>query len=919
MAKNPNDSDDQSTPNQVGDFGLSRIAQIANQNRISAEDAADRRRLKDAAGKGINARVEFNEGLPSEARNSLFTRHPELKAKHFRDLADQNRLTNRVRVRAEAAQNRLTSQVVNELGREYSESSINSSINSVANSPEAQQRAMSMTGVPYNDLINQQRKASSRLKTIGEINQALGSVAVNRQGMNQSVYGNIQTNTKEAQGLVSELGVISAALSQQKSLGNDPKSRTSALLQDVAKAQGVSGTDKAYEAAQNLIKSFEKLSEVTDITSNEFKDLQKTTDEARKNFAAAGGDGGRNTRDTFMGYANIAQSGFGAAANAIQQIGVNQRLGQAQNAAEYADFENQKYQTYKAAAGGDIASLMQLSQFSGAEGFGGGLKTASQVAVAAQLAGGITQSSMGAVDIASTLNPVENALSTSAAQERRESGIINVVEGTAVEAVAGSDLIRGVSAGQADLAGRQARLNLSRAVNAVGAEQVQGFRDFSVGMSTAAIGMGSRGEEFLNKSISDSNLNRMASARISPEQMAQMSQMGVASMGSMFNTDQVFTARTNEQRGLGTMQENMQRLSSLSAAGANNPSESLGAITEGAVMKGLDSSKALNAVVDHTASIAAASTGRALGMDTSAAASALLTAGITKDTPNKEAALERSASLQETFNQVGTNANVSFAGMVNTARIGRSTGLGGVSSILASQIDDATLMSMNKDNATAMLTKAGIDVRGKNAPDMVGKLKEDRQMQLLEAGNFGINYDRADTLKRLKSGTALTQDEELGVNQAAGLLGMKTGQKITGDDLKNRILGVNAAVPKESFGPVDVNADKTRASLDKLRTAGFEQLSTAASTAATNLGGAANAIKTLTAAIESLSKEMPGMEKNATTSAGRAAAGGKGMDMNVTGFNTAIDKLDKVLNNVLAKSSLGAGSSDKQRIKAPGP
>jgi hypothetical protein len=130
---------------------------------------------------------------------------------------------------------------------------------------------------------------------------------------------------------------------------------------------------------------------------------------------------------------------------------------------------------------------------------------------------------------------------------------------------------------------------------------------------------------------------------------------------------------------------------------------------------------------------------------------------------------------------------------------------------------------------------------------------------------------------------------------------------------------VTGSVAKEAFGPVNVDNGSTRASLDKLRTTGFEQLSTAAATAATNLGGAAAAIKTLTSAMEGLEKVMPGMEKNATTAAGRAAAGDKGMNVDVTKFNGAIDKLDKVLNNALAKSNLGSGSGDKQRTKAPGP
>ncbi|CAM6003880.1 unnamed protein product [Sphagnum balticum] len=909
MAKDPNNSDNGNTPNQIGDFGLSRLAEIASESRPSAEERELRRKAK-VARKGIDLYDSLEE---------VTRQYEPIQKLQKRNINTLSRTEPRIRIAVEARQQRLTAQAVNTISREFSEQSINSSVNEMSLSPEAQQGSLRMMNTPYNDLVGQQRERMARLQSLGEANKAMASKVIGRQGINQEVYGNMQANTKEAQGLMNELGTIGAALQQQKTLGLDPKSRTTGLMQDVMKAQATSQQDPAYAAAQNLVKSFEKLKEVTDITSKEFTDLQKTTEEAREAFAASGGGGGRSGRDTFMSYANIAQSGFGAAAGAIQAIGVNQRLTQAQNAAGYADFENEKYKTYKAAAGGDIASLMQLSQFSGAEDFGGSLKTAANVAVGAQVAGGLTQVGMGVVDVASTLNPGENAISTSAAQANRERGIINTIEGAATVAVGTSDLARDASGGQADLAGRQGRLSVSRAINAVSAEQVQGFRDYAVGMSTAAIGMGSRGEEFLNSSVSDSYLSRMASARISPEQMAQMSQMGVTQMGSMFNENQVFEARTNEQRGLGTMQENMQRMSALAAAGSNNPTEALGAITENAIAKGLDSSKALNAVVDHTAAMASSTTGRAIGIDTSAAATSLLTAGITKDTPNKEAALERAASLQETFNQVGTNAGTSYAGMVNIARINKDTGLDGVSSVLASQISDADLMSMNDQNATKMLNTAGVDVRGKNAPDIVKKLKEDRQMTLLETGNFGINYDRADTLKRIKSGQALTYDEELGVSRAAAFLKMKTGANVTGDDIKSRIAAFDKALPKEAYGPTNVDDGSKRASLDKLRTAGFEQLSTAASTAATNLGGASIAIKTLTTAIESLSEKMPNVEKNATTAAGKAAAGDKGMNMDITKFNGAIDKLDKVLSIALARSNLGSSSgTTTQKAKAPG-
>ncbi len=156
MAKNPNESDNTSIPNQVGDLGLSAVAQIGAQNRISAEDAADRRRMQ-----GVNTRIDAYESL-----TSVQQQYPTLKKSYMRDIATHDRLTPKIRTRAEAAEKRLTAQAVNELGREYSESHINGLIGTIANSPEAQHRAMGMVDRPYNELVGQDRKLRSRLNAI---------------------------------------------------------------------------------------------------------------------------------------------------------------------------------------------------------------------------------------------------------------------------------------------------------------------------------------------------------------------------------------------------------------------------------------------------------------------------------------------------------------------------------------------------------------------------------------------------------------------------------------------------------------------------------------------------------------------------------------------------------------------------------
>jgi hypothetical protein len=547
------------------------------------------------------------------------------------------------------------------------------------------------------------------------------------------------------------------------------------------------------------------------------------------------------------------------------------------------------------------------------------------------LAGGV-QTAVGTAETATALNPVADFLNTGGEAQVVEGGMKNIAGGLATSMVAAHDLGYQVSGTQADLAGRQARMDVSRAVNAVGAEQVQGFRDFSVGMGTAAIGMGAKGEDFLKETISDANMQRMAAARISPEQMTQMAQMGQSQMGSMFNENQIFNARSMEQRGLGTMQENMQRTAALASAGANNPTASLGAITEAAITKGLDSSKALNAVVEHTATMAASSAGRAMGLDTTAAAATLLTAGITKDTPNKEAALEHAADVQQIARGIGTNIGANYAGMVSMARTQQTLGIGGVQAVAAESIDTETLMAINEEKdpkkKIRRLQELGVNLEGqkdangkpKDVNAQVASMLENRQTKLLEAGGKGLIFNnRAELQKRVNSAKSIDDLSGADVTELGDIArfsGMTGGAK----DMFGTLKGVKTPVANETFGPQAPTDQTMLGKLDKQRTAGFEQLSTAAATGASALGGATAAVNKLTDAFSKLISAMPSVEKEATTAGGKAAAGEKGMNMNISGFNDAIDKLNKVLNNALTKSGVGTGSMDsKQRPKPPGP
>jgi hypothetical protein len=690
---------------------------------------------------------------------------------------------------------------------------------------------------------------------------------------------------------------LEAAQSHYRSQGQDQRSIYASIASSIGKA-GEAGGSAAGGPGKDLFKSFEKLDKIIDKTSDAFEIAQKETLGLAEKFAKTSSGGGSR----FTSYLNAAAATGGAIGGAMMQIGVNQHLAMAGNAAGLANIENQKYQTYKAAAGGDIASLMMLSQFGGAENAGIDVGKNGRNAVLVNTgASGIDAIASGAEGYA--IGGIGGAIGKAAG------GVGNAVAG-------GYDFARDVTQNQSRVAMTNASLEARRQIQAVGAEQVQGFSDFTKGMGTAARGAGAAGEGLLNRTLGDSNLSRMAGARISPEQMAQMSQMGVANMGSMFNENQIFTARGNEQRGLGTMQENMQRMASLSAAGSNNPASSLGAITEAAVAKGLDSSKALNAVVDHTATMAASSSGRAMGLDTGAAQATLLMSGITKDTPNKEAAITRAASIQDAIKGIGTNTGVDYAGMVNTTRMAKVTGLDRVSAQILQGMDTGSIKALVGDpNAADKLLDKGIDVRGKkNLSGLLQSALGARQLTIEEGGGIGFGLPSANKISRqtiadkLNAGQPLSENERLYQGQVGSLSAIQG----TGKEVNNAVGGVKAAVAAEEFGPKQGGA--ALAGVDKILTAGAAQLSEATIAAANALGGATTAVGKLTLAFEGLIGKMPGVENEATTAAGKSAGGGKGLDVSVDKASKLIDKLGTVLDNVINKQSLGTDNKQRTQI-----
>ena len=448
-------------------------------------------------------------------------------------------------------------------------------------------------------------------------------------------------------------------------------------------------------------------------------------------------------------------------------------------------------------------------------------------------------------------------------------------------------------------------MDARRALLKVSAEQLQGFRDFGVGLGTAAQGMGKRGEAFLTQNMSEGNLQNMANARLSPEQMAQMSQHGVQQMGSQFQSSQIFAARGLERSGMGSMGENMQRMAMLAGAGSNNPQAGIGSVLEAAVSKGMDSSKAISMMVENTAAIVQAnSAATAAGINTTGTAATLLAGSIDPNQKNQEFAVQRAASAVEAAKTITTDTSVSYAGMVNTSRMSKTTGLGGVESIYASKLSTAEIRGLQQQTPEAAkeaLLKMGVNVTGAKGGVqgfLQQALENQTQQMFTGAGSLALGTDkeRAALSKKALAGKSwndLTESEK----GMVGKLGVNTG--LTGEEFFNTAAGIKNAQNSAAAGKEVEKSMKgeggsaTLKTLDDLRTSGFKQLSEAALQATKNLGGATKALETLShmsAAYEKFGAQ-GGEGKFSTAAADSAGTFGK----STIQFKDAVDKFDDII------------------------
>lgn len=708
--------------------------------------------------------------------------------------------------------------------------------------------------------------------------------------LNQSKTQELNQILGEREGILKEKAKLSAMSDIYKVRGEDDKSvilsRAASLHMAEKFTSGqLSGSREILEAAKALEQAFKNLTEATE---DQKEAANKEVEAAQKRFneLAKGGGGGGGNR---LGAGLSAISGFSSIAGDLAMtLGINQRLTNVSNIASAADWENLKYSTYEAINAGDVAALMRAQEFEKAETYGTGIKAAAQTAVGARIVGGAADMTAGALEAAGAIK---------VSPELAVKGAMTAAAGAANIAVSASDFKHGTTSLQAESQARITHIQAVDAINRTTAKQRQQFVDYFKGLGLAARGMGEEGGAFLERTATPEFLTQLREARISPEEMAKMSQMGVQMMGGGFKEGQIIDARLLERRGFGSKEENLQRMAQLYMAGGNNPQESYAKVLETAVSRGFDNAKLVGDLVQNTSRLAESAGGVATGLDLTAPAAALLSAGISKDTPNREAMSLHQASIQGAFRAVETDIGMSYASMAAISRATKILG-SGKEAIAEEMMPIESLMALRglkgEKRREALLQRGlSADLTDEQLQDLL----ESRQTKLLQGAGLGLTNirDLQENMRGKKSWKELDEDTKKQLGLISSFLGNKLGQTIVGEDIAKRYFQTGTFIPSEAKSISDAvgkGKDDLRTKADDLLTQSAKQMSTAALTAAEAFGKGTTAANAFANAFKAWEDKQPQIEKQQEAISSNFQGR---LDATVTAWDEVAKKLDAVL------------------------
>lgn len=619
----------------------------------------------------------------------------------------------------------------------------------------------------------------------------------------------------------------------------------------------------------------------------------------------------------------IASAGFNAAGGAVQDILVNQRMQTMSNQAGFAQLENEKYDTYRKALSGDMTSMMMLKEFSASQDFGGQIFMGQQTANTAKVSAALSEAGSGGMMIlAAGSGALQSFVTggTGANASAAGTGLNMAISGSANALTTGEDFRKalvgpGGSANAAYLAANRARLDAARQVLAVPGFQSQQLFEFSRGMGQVATGMGAtQGENFLQRTLGDNGLlDKMQGLNISPQEMAKMMSFGVGNIGSTFTEESALVASGLQRSGMGTREENLQRMAMLTQAGANNPETALSSVLEAAVGKGFDNSKSMTLLVQNTAEMAKQSgAAMAAGVDVTSSIASMIVAGVDKNALNEGFALERSVSAQQALQAAGSNVSTDLLGLINTANIEAQTGLDSISARQAASLTTAELRGINNKGSDeekkyalrelgivpkfkeGMSTTEGIDALILSKVQTMAFGKEAAGLERMS------DEQRKNLINNIKKGKSYSQLVKDSPEQQAALGGLYQGQNAreTYEGLLAAYHGgandPDAKAKVEALKKGELDPKSLMASRDAALTSASGQLTDAAKKATEGMENAAEALKGFAVVASAL--RASGYEGQATSAAAEAAATGK-LSSNEK-FEGSVDKFGRFVEDL---------------------
>lgn len=639
----------------------------------------------------------------------------------------------RMRVYQEAKLDRLNERAVNAVNRDFAPSAVNSFVASNMNSIEMQAAGASLTGRGYVALDQERAAIMGRMQSLRKDSVNAASTYIDPTGVNSGSESVLKGNAAEMKELAKQLIPITVAMQQLKQQGLDPKSRqeelarignrasgllnSNQLQEEVLSGKGLGGFSaaelkkKEAEAAEKLIKALSALNNAAGKSADELTELNKQAEEAAKDFERFGdaakikkGDDGGNKWENAKIIAGTVMEALEIGTNMYHNVTIAQPMQMVANTAAAANLENQKYSSWHAALAGNMQERMNLD-WTGAQAFGNKLadsqNTIHNLRQGNALIGGVLGGAQVGVAIAGGMQGT--AFGTNNVVEQGALGAKSFISSAAIGVSELAAQQRQTEMAALRIQGQQAWMAAQKSLTHITGQQLQGYRDYAMGINETAGAMGGVvGNDFLNETGGADFLQRMSAAGIGTKEFSALSLRSAQMAGSRFNKDQIFTAVDLERQGFGNAEENMRRISMLGAAGQGDSSTQLGKIIEDAMQRGLNSSKAIDMIVENTAKMSEDALMAGAASDPTTGIASQILKAVDQDNPNKEQALRLAQRGFERGEAARTNISASFPGILNVDRNMKEFGVDRLSATLLTKLSSAQVAGLKglDENAT---------------------------------------------------------------------------------------------------------------------------------------------------------------------------------------------------------------------------